>query len=741
MSNRLSRALLTSVGALTLVSCQVVDNALIGIGGRPSPRPTASPTPTAQASPDDGTVVLPTSTPLPPPTTTSAELSYPAQHPVPFTAKGNTTYLQRWNGQAYENFYIKGVNLGIGLPGTQAGDLVASREHYARWFKRMGELGVNSLRIYTLHFPPFYEELARYNAAHADRPIYLFHGIWLDEENSANVFHTELHEATAGFEQNIREAIDVVHGKANITVRRGRAYGSYRSDISRWVAGWVIGREIIPDEIIKTNQLYSGETSFKGKHLNLPSGNPSEVWLAQRVDMLLDYERSRYQVDRPVSCSSWPTLDPLRHPTENPIETSEDVASIDMNQLDLFDAPAGYFATFHAYPYYPDFIVNEPSYQTERDSEGANNYIGYLKDLKRHYDKFPVVIAEYGTPSSWGNAHFSPSGMHHGGHDEVQQGHNDARLTRNLYESGMGGGMLFAWLDEWWKRTWIVDELTFPRERYRLWNNLTSPEENFGLIAFELGTPPWRTVKTAASGAVNKIEAAADAQYFHVKVHLKENYRPAERLLIGFDTYRDDLGDPVLPGGARSGHRHEFALDLDLPGNARLYVTQPYDLVGIWHGSLGPQQIFQSKAVEGAPWQPVRWQNDQSRTSADGSLSFPIKFYDIGILRIRQFSAAATSLDAVVVNDREIDVRLPWTLLNFVDPSTRSVMHDDRSTRGRESLISEGVAVSVNYRGQTLDSDGRYKWAPWSIVAPTTEREKPGALAMQQVWQSLPDKP
>lgn len=724
--------------ASSLSACQTVDSLLIGVGGTPKPGASASVAPSGLPS-------LPRPTAMPAPPTTSAQLSYPALHPVPFTAKGNPRYLQRWNGKAYENFYIKGVNLGIGLPGTQAGDLAATREHYANWFAQMGKMGVNSLRIYTLHFPHFYEELARYNAAHPEQPIYLFHGIWLDEEDDNNQPHTQLHQVTGSFERNIREAVDVVHGKASIGSRRGRAWGNYRSDISRWVAGWIIGREIIPEEIVETNKLFASETSFQGKHVRLPQGNPSEVWLSQRVDLLLDYERSRYQVDRPISCSSWPTLDPLEHPTENPLDSSEDITQIDLAQLETFDAPAGYFASFHAYPYYPNFMVNDPVYNQASDSEGLNNYVGYLKALKAHYSQIPLVIAEYGVPSSWGNAHFSPSKMDHGGHSEEGQAHYNARMTRNLYETDTAGGMIFAWIDEWWKRTWIVDEITYPRERYRLWHNLTSPEENFGIIAFEPPAPVWYTLPESASAPVgspvSQIQAAYDTAYFRLKLQLKDAYQNGERLVIGFDTYRDDLGDPVLPDMRRTGHRHELALDLSLPAQAQLYVTQSYDLLGIWHRASGPEQLYQSKAVNGAPWLPVRWQNDQYHSSKDGSMSFPIKYFEIGQLHSRRSSEPASSLDAVVVSDKEIELRIPWALLQFADPSTRSVVHDERSTPGRESLVSEGIAVSLSYRGQVIDTSRRFSWSSWDQVPPTTEREKPTYKSLQDTFSQLPEIP
>lgn len=80
----------TGLVSFMLVGCQSVDNLLIGVSNRPS-------IPMVAATP-------------PPLSTASAVLSYPDTHPVPFTAKGNPTYLQRWNGTGYENFYIKGIN-------------------------------------------------------------------------------------------------------------------------------------------------------------------------------------------------------------------------------------------------------------------------------------------------------------------------------------------------------------------------------------------------------------------------------------------------------------------------------------------------------------------------------------------------------------------------------------------------------------------------------------------------------
>jgi len=695
--------------ALSLSACQAVDHLLIGVGGLPSQSP------------------MPANVPA-----STEALSFPAEHPVPFSAL-NSQYLRRWNGSAYEDVYLKGINLGVGLPGTQAGDLAASREQYAQWFQRMGELGFNNIRVYTLHYPRFYEELARYNAAHPERPLYLFQGAWLDEQEGQH----DLYAETRQFDTSIREVVDAIHGKLTLTTRQGRAYGSYRADISRWVMGWIIGREVHPAEVLYTNQQHAGQSRYEGQNLSL-SGHPTEVWFAERVDGLVRYERETYAVERPISVSSWPTLDPLDHPTENPLESEEDVVSVDLSKLQVKNLPGGYFASYHAYPYYPNFINQEPRYQQHRDAEGLNNYLGYLKDLKAHYPQMPLVIGEYGVPSSWGNAHDSPSGMHHGGHDERQQMRYNARMSQNIHEAGLAGGMLFAWLDEWWKRTWIVDELTFPRERYRLWHNLASPEENFGLIAFEQDPPQFQLLQQG-SGRIQSIEAASDATYFYARLQLSQALASHEELVVGFDTYRDDLGEKILPNGVQTTRRNEFALRLQNRQQASLWVTQPYDLLGIWHGSSGPEQLYRSQATQGAPWLPVRWQNGQEHTSRDGSLTFPLTITPIGELQVRQEGQQPSSKDAVILENQQITLRLPWVLLQVTDPSTRRVMHDDRSTPTRESLVSEGFGLSVSLGTAQLESQRRYSWSGWEVPPAVREREKDGLEVLAAALRALPD--
>jgi hypothetical protein len=657
--------------------------------------------------------------------------NHPPPDPIPFATTGG--FLGVREGPGYRPIFLRGVNLGVGIPGTQPGELAASGDQYRRWLARMSEIGLNAVRVYTLHPPRFYEALDDHNRARPQAPLYLLHGIWLDEDNPGG----DLHTLGPGFDASIEEVVDAVHGRRVIEERHGRAYGHYRVDVSRWVLGWIIGREVFPHEVETTNSIHS-ETSFQGFVFSLTEASPTEVWVTARLDHLVHYERITYGQERPVSFSSWPTLDPLRHPTEGSL-SFEDAASIDLANLDVSRAPAGFFASFHAYPYYPDFMSEDPGYGTYRDDEGPNSYLGYLTELRRHYAPHPVVIAEFGVPSSWGSAHDSHSGMSHGGHDEHAQGRLAGRMLRNIRSAGCAGGLLFAWIDEWWKRSWVTDEIEFPHDRARLWHNVTAPEQNFGLIAFEPAQPDFTTgLIGEGRGRLREVRAATDVAYFHLSISLSSPLANGERLTVGLDTYGDAVGETILPGQIQASRRCEFALVARPPGDAQLLVTQAYDLTGIWHHESADVQLYHSIPTNGAAWVPVRWQISGPHGSDDGAYVFPATFFPIGVLRARRATQPASSLDAVVFGDGEVRIRLPWTLLQFTDPSTLSVMNDDRSTPAREVARSEGIAVVVALAGELVETR-RFVWAPWETAPATTEREKPSLRLYGEAARAIPD--
>lgn len=653
------------------------------------------------------------------------DLAVAPLRPVPFATAGK--YLGRRTPQGdLERIFLRGVNLGIAVPGTQPGELAASREQIRSWLERIGRAGFDCIRTYTLHFPHFYEELAAYNNTHWEHPLYLFQGIWLDEE-----IPDDLYASSTPFHEAIREAVDGLHGNREIPVRFGRAYGSFKTNVSPWLMGWIMGREVYPDQITITDEDNPARSSYAGEAVSLAQGSPSEIWFTEALDVLVRYERGHYGSERPVSVSSWPTLDPLAHPTEV-APSQEDQSSLDLGDLDMSAAPGGYFASYHAYPYYPDFMSVQPEYRSASDSSGPNSYLGYLRSLNAHYDRVPLVVAEFGVPSSWGNAHQAHSGMHHGGHDEATQGRYDVRQLENIHASGSAGGFVFSWIDEWFKNAWITEPISSPAVRRPLWHDLTNPEQNFGLVAFDVPPPDFSAARSHVSPCGIRIATAPDHAFFHLQVVLGSAWNPGDTVEIGLDTYSDSAGERLAPSGTEMGLGAEFVLQW-VGDEALLAVTRAYDLFGIWHGASAPDQLYRSVASTGGPWDLVRWKNNRGEDDV----------FEIGRLRVHGDSTSRSSLDALDLHGDTLHVRIPWTLLQFTDPSRLQTMDDDRSTAARrETATSEGIAVWVGTRSCRF-STPRQAWPGWDRAPEVVEREKESLPILEEAlrtgsWNPLP---
>lgn len=627
---------------------------------------------------------------------------------MPFST--DSVHLTIWNGNNYIPFSVKGINLSIAQPGTYPSDLKASREQYQRWFSEIKAAGFNCIRIYTLHFPHFYEELSKYNTNHPQHPLFFFQGIWLNENDED--YRNDLYQFSDTFANEIRENIDCIHGKKLIEKRFGKAYGNYNIDVSPWNIGYIIGREVLPEEVLTTNKNNSTENSFSGNVFQISEASPTEVWFTKHLETLVEYEKTRYDTQRPVSISSWACLDPIQHPEET--NRMEDTVSLDFSKIKRINAPAGFFISYHAYPYYPDFISRSAK-------NPHNSYLTYINQLKTHYYKTPLLIAEFGIPSSWGVAHYSNDGVNYGGFDESQQGEANSNLFKSILNSNLAGGLHFAWIDEWYKKTWITKPVDFGE--MSLWHNITAAEQNFGLKKFvsKNNLSDWEVFEPTKS--IQKISAAANYDFFEFQIDLKSKINFKTDCWIGLDTYDANLGESTLPNGQQLATRCEFALKIS-KDTAYLYVTEAYDLFGLWYWPTEANQKHQSIISDGKSWQLERWRN--SDNSTDIQL--------VGKIKVNS-GQEQSSKDAIIISDNKILVKLPWTLLHFTDPSKKLVLHDDKTSPELETQVSDGIAISIFYNDEKYYCTKRFIWHNWYKVPESnvTEEFKSSYWSMKQL--------
>ena len=693
-------------------------------------------------------------------------------------------------------FWIKGVNIGAAMPGKHPSEFPADDGTYQQWFELVASMGANTLRVYTIHPPHFYRALLRWNQTHPTTPLWLIHGVWtelppgqLEEQYDDSTWRGQ-------FRAEGRRVVDLLHGHAVIDPSPGHASGHYQADLSRWVLAYITGREWEPYSVVAYSKLHPDQTHFRGDFIQVNGANAAEVWLAEESDALLSYEVKTYNAIRPIAYTNWPTLDPLHHPTEStqeeesklrrwsvPEQSREfdnDAISLDATRMTPTPQnPAGTFASFHAYPYYPDFMVLDPGYAKTRSPEGPSAYYGYLDELVRYHGDMPVVISEYGVPSSRGNAHQQPQGWNHGGHSEKDQAAINARLTRDIQAAGGAGAILFAVIDEWFKKNWVVIDFEQPLERNRLWLNVLDAEQNYGILAMRAGSADsiitidgngsdwkgrgtgWSSIPpaptTAAPLAIKDFRITSDEAYVYFKLEVGAIDWNQGRYLIGIDTYRSDLGGQTLPRtGTRCEIGLEFVVDLVGPDGSQLLIDRPYNLYRTvpLPGSDPPlvTQVYnrpwQSAAHTDPRWDTLKVETNRARIGRDGTV-FPAAVSQRNRLLFARQSETTLADWYADPSTGTIEIRIGWGMLHVLDPSSRWVLHgtdaDGRSPAGTKTdgfrvVVqsyqpadpSRGMALGCGAGGQPLP----FSWPEWEVPRWHQER-KPLFEAMRDTFKAI----
>ncbi len=705
-----------------------------------------------------------------------------------FRTHGDRFQIDR--GHGWEPFFVNGINLAIAKPGTFPGELAATRADYDRWLVDIGKMNVNVLRLYTLHYPHFYEALRDYNLAHASKPLYVMHGIWLDEIEAGDY----ITDTTEEFDKEIRYVIDACHGNVEIGLRYGKAFGTFTADISPWVMAFLPGHEMDGILVQNGDLKWAGYDKYEGKYLRMGNGLPIEGWVARALDSVVMYDKDKYGDSRPIGWSNWPALDPIHHPTESSTFL-QDLVDTDMGKYEAvggFDR--GVFVSYHVYPFNPEFIIYDEKYRATKNGTGQlDSYLGYLKDLKAHHQGIPLVIAEFGIPSSMGIAHVNETAWDHGGYDEQAQKDIVIQLYRDIVDSGCAGAVVFEWIDEWFKRTWVTTPTMLPADRGRLWWDVESPEEAFGIVAyypvpgmsrhvdgissdwtakdFTIAKQPSAPLQPAGDGhddvrTLLTVQMAADPAFFFLRLQLATTGTPNLDdvvLLVGLSSVEGDTGDHKLldlPFKTSQDLGFETLLVIDKAGGQlSLLVDDAYNPMHQINAEKkgGGMPISNQNGVFELGKQLV---NNNAQYIAQNLPFVPEKkFYTPGLLKIGD-SEIDTSSHLQVGPGGTVEVRLPWHALWVTDPSSRSILWDDPKTPDWEAKVTAGMRVVVlamkrsapgKYQvvdvlprqawqatpGQDAiirgDAVPLYAWPTWDKVE-SVERKKPLYHALQAVF-------
>ena len=167
---------------------------------------------------------------------------------------------------------LKGINLGSSPPGYFPGEIAyaISPEQYEKWIKKWPKQ--DSTASGSIHFILLYFMKNWQTITSGIRIIPFF----FSRESGLKKWKTTLIlklmiclTVPIHLQMKYMRLLIVLMGTVILHYRYGKSYGRYITDVSRWTAGYIIGREISPQEVDTTDNRHPSMNSFSGTYLSI----------------------------------------------------------------------------------------------------------------------------------------------------------------------------------------------------------------------------------------------------------------------------------------------------------------------------------------------------------------------------------------------------------------------------------------------------------------------------------------
>ena len=698
----------------------------------------------------------------------------------------DTIYMER--DGTYEPFEIRGVNMGVGIPGEWATDYAIDEETYLRWFGWIQEMGANTIRVYTILHDDFYNAFYHYNTQreeNGEEPLWLIHGVWVNDyvQNS----HRDAYDND--FRQTLlddcRTVVDILHGKKNLNLGEGTGSGTYRKDVSSWVIGYILGVEWEDVTVAYTNHKYPDRNSYQGTYLyTTEDASPFEAMLCEVGDKIIEYESERYKEQRLVAFSNWPTTDPFDYP-DRITGFFMKCAKVDVEHIRKTDAfLSGQFASYHVYPYYPDYLSyltlaenwneneeqpyelpqsDEPKNPIEQylsggdqadylDPQGqVNTYYTYLKALT-NYHSMPVVISEYGVSTGRGMAQRDQNtGRNQGNMSEQDQGEAIIECYEDIMAAGCAGSCVFTWQDEWFKRTWnTMHAVDLDNTPY--WSDYQTNEQYFGLLTFDPGQEEsvcyvdgdlseWQPEDLVIENEDASVSIKYDEKFIYFLIQKEDFSLESDLLYLPIDI-TPKTGSTYCENYDLSFERaSDFLIVIDGKENSRVLVQERYEVLrAMYYYETDGLDPYLNTVDEDTPvFKPIELMLQTATPLLTGDWEATAETYETGRLRYGNANPTSADFDSLAdfcATETGVELRIPWQLLNFANPS-EMMIHDDYY----EHYGVEYIQIDEMYVGISEKTEERIPMAPcplegWGKKVTYHERLKESYYMLQDYWKN-----
>ncbi len=649
----------------------------------------------------------------------------------------------------WEDLELRGVDVVSSLPGEAPMDFAPEAEDYLRWLEAIGEMGANTVRVYTILDSDFYEAFYAYNTTH-ETPLYLLQGLQVPD--TANYGADDVYDEAFRdlLIQNGRAAVDVIHGRRYIYPGDTSGTGYYRRDVSEWVIGYLVGSEWDSGNIAYTNNSTLYPTSYQGTYfVTAPEACRFEALMAQIMDEIVAYETGKYKCQRVIGFINDHNNDPFQY------EELYGTRFFKYNEIDAENVlptealQSGYYAAYRLNYFSPDYL----DYLTEAQRVELGNllygldtsdvYNGYL-DLLGRYHTVPVVAA-YGFSTARMPIYEDQPPL-----NEREQGEALVEVWQDAVEADWAGVVLSTWQDVWERRTWNTAYASLDSLQ-RVWQDVQTDGQCYGLMEFRLGdgdpvclvdgdTAEWTEADVVVSGAAGTLSMRYDEKYLYFLAE-REGFDPeTDTFYIPIDT-TPQSGSTYCENYQLAFERAcDFVLCLDGRYGSRLVVQERYEalwaLFAFETDRVDPYEE-DLRDPDSPQFQTIRLQVQRKDPVPVGGWE-PAATYETGRLRCGNANPESPDYDSLAdfcFTEDGVEVRIPWQLLNFSDPSEMRIHQDYYENYGVETMVIDELYVGL----AGGDTQGRVAMAAfplegWGRGGDYQERLKDSYYIVQSHW-------
>lgn len=673
---------------------------------------------------------------------------------VQVKTEDKSIYLYNKDKEKHEKFEIKGIEVKNTIPGSRAVDHDIEKKDWLKWFEQIHEMGANTIKISSMFNDTFYNAFYEFNSKNNEK-IYLIQGISVSDyaNNSSGDAYSK------GFFDELQKdsikVIDVIHGKRIMSYSKRNGSGWYRKDVSPWVLGYIIGNEWDSGTMAYTNHNEKYAKEYKGEYFVTDEDSTVfEAMLANIMDEMVSYESNKYKTQRLISFINSQQNDPFVY---------EKHYGKQLNKYNFLDAEkikptkkfkSGYIASYSVSDFVEDFSVYLSETQKEELSKELATlnkelvYEGYTQ-LLNMYHSMPVLILVDGFSTARGSDEVD------GPITEIEQGEKLVSMYRDIVSSGSSGSIITSWQDSWEGSHWNTSYAVDFEEKF-LWRDIQTKKQGYGLLSLDSGEiksmvyidgdpSEWKDEDKVLESDGNILSLKYDEAFVYILLE-KDKLSEEDHIYIGIDT-TPKSGSKLSENPKLEFDREvDFIVQISGKYNSRLLVQERYESLreNYLMDINGDDPFTSFPEKDSSKFVPIHLVCKFNKMIPEGLEPHVIKelkrfdTFETGKLIYGNSSPNSkdyNSLGDYYFGDDVVEIRIPWQMLNFSNPSEMKIHDDYYENYGVEEIPISNLYIGIaEENGKRPSKMPAVKLKGWGNKVTYHERLKKSYYMLKEEW-------